>query len=346
MSKPTVNPEILAALDEERGAMASSGRNFRQLTLKAGESALARFLPVEMGPKKTWFARIARHWGSVLKRPVLCVRQTSPNFGGNPEAPCLLCDLEAEFSQSRNKETQEDARRLGAYPRILTYLFVFETTDDRGHRLPTAQSELYVPNDYWVSKEGWKEIDHLWRRSLEKNPPFGFLDPVTGYDFTISRDRRNGYRHSREDPAPIEKNRSVDEMLSIIDKAFAKIKKVDTTPPTEEELEAMAAKVREKFESSERRPTGRGRGDSSVDRDEDDHRSSRRGDDADAGVRRGDETTPSRRDPDPEPPSRSRRATSATPRPSGARGRPRRRRGRSRPCAGARRSGPGRWWPR
>jgi len=98
-----IDPEILAALDEERGAMASSGRQYRSLTLKAGESALTRFLPVQMGPKKTWYARIARHW--VAKRPVLCQRQTSPHFHGDPEAPCPLCDLEAEYSQSANKAT-------------------------------------------------------------------------------------------------------------------------------------------------------------------------------------------------------------------------------------------------
>lgn len=263
-----VDPSILAALDEERGAMASSGRNYRTLKLKPGESALARFLPVQMGAKKTWFARIARHW--VNNRPVLCQRQTSPNFNGDPQATCPLCDLEAEFSQSRNKATSELARKMGAYPQILTYVFVFEITDDRGRPSKTPANELYIPNEYWLGRDAWKEIDALWRRSLEKTAPFGFLDPVHGYDFTISCDARKIKRHQREDPQPIDPDKSVEEMLEIIDKAFLKVKQPDTTPATEEELESIAEKARETLEGGSARGGGSSRRAASpVDRDAD-----------------------------------------------------------------------------
>lgn len=246
--------------------MASSGRQYRSLILKAGESAITRFLPVQMGPKKTWFARIARHW--VGKRPVLCQRQTSPHFNGAPDHPCPLCDLEMEYSQSGNKATADLARKMGAFPKILTYLFVFEITDDRNRKLPTPTAELYAPNEYWIARDGWKEIDSLWRRSLEKNPPYGFLDPVSGYDFTISRDNRNGYRHMREDPQPIDKNKSVDQMLDIIDAAFRKVKMPDTTPLSADEMEATVEKALELLDGSKRGGAS-ARGRSAVDRDAD-----------------------------------------------------------------------------
>lgn len=263
MSK--VDPEILAALDEERGAMASSGRQFRSLRLKANESALARFLPVQMGPKKTWFARIAHHW--VNKRPVLCQRQTSPHFNGDPGVACPLCDLEAEFSQSADRAAADLARKMSAFPKILTYVFVFEITDDRGRKLPTPPNEIFIPSEYWLARDGWKEIESLWRRSLEKSPEFGFLDPVSGYDFTISRDTRNGYRHMREDPQPIDPNKDLEQMLDIIDKAFRKVKQPDTTPLTREEMDATVEKAREMLEGS---PRSRSRREASpVDRDPD-----------------------------------------------------------------------------
>ncbi len=294
---PEVDPSILAALNEERGVAAASGNNYRTLKLERGQSALVRVLPVQLGPRKTWFARIARHW--VGKRPILCVKQTSPDFGGDPKARCPLCDVEAEFSQSRDKEISDTARKMGAFPKWLTYVFVWEITNERGHKMPVAKEEIFLPNEYWVSRDGFKELSGMWTRSLESVPEYGFLDPIKGYDIEVERDSKNTYRHRRGDPSPIDKNRSADEMFEIIDEAMRHVKLPESSVPSDEAMDEAVEKARDALEG--RRSRSSQASESEADYDSDRRSTSRRGDDSHAAGREDPKTESrsSRRDTAP-----------------------------------------------
>lgn len=262
-----VPSSIIDALNEERGVAASSGQSYHMLKLARGESALTRFLPTILGPRGTWFARIARHW--VNNRPIVCIRQTSADFGGDPQAPCILCDLEQKHSQSRDKDIAKAARRIGAFPKWLVYVFVWEIINERGHHLPTPKDELFIPNEHWLTRDSFKEVSDMWKRSLEKTPEYGFLDPELGYDIVVSRDNKNGLHHQREDPSPIVKGKTVDEMFNIVDEAMKRTKFPDTGTPTLDELEAAYEKAEDAILNS-RATTTRG-SESRADYDADRH---------------------------------------------------------------------------
>ena len=255
-----LDPDLRAAIDEERGLASASQNKYKSLKLERGESALARFLPVQLGPRKTWFARIARHW--VGKHPYTCIRQTSVDFGGDPKAACPLCEIEQKYAQSRSGASKKAAQRIGAYPKWLTYLFVWEITDSRGRVTATANDERYVPNEWWLSRDAFMEITRIYDRSL-RSPnatAYGCLDPVSGTDFTISRDLRT-YKYMREDPVPIIADKSADDIFDIIDAAMAKTKLPEL--PTDDELYEAAQKAEDFIVSA------RDEGGSYGDRDDD-----------------------------------------------------------------------------
>jgi hypothetical protein len=274
---PELNSNILAALDEERDVANTRSNSYRTLKIEKRCSALVRLLPAQLGPRKTWFARIARHW--VGGRPYVCVRQTSQDFGGDPKAHCPLCALEQEYAQARSQAVRDAARRIGAFPKWLIYCFVWEMIDERNRPVATPKGELYVPNEFWVTRDGYSELANMWERSLKHCSPYGFLDPVHGYDFLVSRDSRNTLKFQREDETPIIPDKSVEEILDVIDAAIANTKLPDTTPLNEDAMEEVVMKAEDFIRRSDDNGR-RGRGPGDVDEEEpgEVRRSSRRED--------------------------------------------------------------------
>ncbi len=275
----SIDPSILAALDEERGVASARTNNYRTLKLEKRESALARFLPAQLGPRKTWFARIARHW--VGGRPYVCVRQTSADFGGNPSLHCPLCELEQKYLQDRDQTVRDQAKRIGAFPKWLMFCFVWEMIDERNRSVATPKNEIYIPNEFWVTRDGYLELSNAWERSLKVCSPYGFLDPVRGNDYLITRDSRNTLKFQREGETAIMAEKSSDDILDIIDAAMANVKLPDTAPPTPEKMDELIMKAEDTIR-------GRRRTEADVDSDEE-----RRG--GGASGRRSDSTTPSTR---------------------------------------------------
>lgn len=124
-STPTkIDPEMLGELNYEQQFTQSISSARRQVKIEKGKSWRIRYLPAKLGPKHTFFARIAKHW--LATKPILCPRQTSPAFGGDPDAFCPVCDKSNELNDSANQAESQLGYEVRSAPQWLVYCVVFE----------------------------------------------------------------------------------------------------------------------------------------------------------------------------------------------------------------------------
>src|SRR5437879_2927015 len=97
--------EFMRDLENER-KIAAQGNKVRRVKIEEGESWLVRFLPYPMNKEGRFYARIAHHW--IRRKPVLCIRNTGPAFGGDPAYDCPICAVVERLHQ----ESASDAERL------------------------------------------------------------------------------------------------------------------------------------------------------------------------------------------------------------------------------------------
>lgn len=303
MSKYNLDPGVLDDLENERAYAESRDTSARRLKLEKGDKALVRVLPVNLTSdpdRRQWYARVGFHWAD--RRFVICPRTTQPIFGGDPEAPCPVCDVVEKHLDSRDEAIRKKASMASSFPNWLIYVLVLEIYR-RGDDEPTfpPKKDMNVPHSLWLKRPTWLDLSDMFKRSLRRVPDFGILNPLEGYDIMIKKDARGNVTLERaEDPLPIHKGiRSLDEGMEYVDSIFKTIRGEKLTPNNEKELRDFARKFADSLEyGDERQEGGRQdggrRGRSSVDEDEDaDVGRGRRGRDDDRGGR-GEERLTSR----------------------------------------------------
>lgn len=294
-----IDPNLLAMLDEEREFMSSTGRRqTARVKIPKGHSWLMRWLPVQLGPRKSFFARIAFHW--INQRPILCVRNTGVDFGGNPESECLVCETSDKLNNHGSKKVQDIGYKARAVPQWLTYTLVFSKDDGDSDIQEIKGEERWKPQEYWLHKAVFEDIYSCYK----KRP--SMLDLEKGCDFWVTNTKR-GAKLDRQDPSPICR---LEKLQAIEEKIFSQIKFQSPGIPEEDAINDVVDKLNELAFSR--------RG--SDDDDRGDRRASRsRGDDTDR--KSGDEyyrsesrSSPSREEDSDDDSAEDRRETRRSPR--------------------------------
>jgi hypothetical protein len=229
-----IDPNLLAMLDEEREFMSSTGRRqTARVKIPKGHSWLMRWLPVQLGPRKSFFARIAFHW--INQRPILCVRNTGVDFGGNPESECLVCETSDKLNNHGSKKVQDIGYKARAVPQWLTYTLVFSKDDGDSDIQEIKGEERWKPQEYWLHKAVFEDIYSCYK----KRP--SMLDLEKGCDFWVTNTKR-GAKLDRQDPSPICR---LEKLQAIEEKIFSQIKFQSPGIPEEDAINDVVDKLNE-----------------------------------------------------------------------------------------------------
>jgi hypothetical protein len=251
--------DILAALDGEREFAGTEARFTKRLQLEKGDTVLARFLPVKMGARGTWFLRVGRHW--VSRRPYFCKRVSSPDAGGDPNDECPLCRACEEHIHSRDDEVANAALQARATPQWVAYVIVRERGQRGREPQPVPKSDRLVPYEIWLTREAWLELSAIYIRSTQKGQlPMGILDPERGCDIWVTKDKRGVLHFDKIDPAPIDTK----DAQRTLDRVLAKVKVQEFRPLAGDKLSEVLEKLEDAIQGGGRRQP----------HDEDDHRRS------------------------------------------------------------------------
>jgi hypothetical protein len=230
-----IDPEIQASYDIETQFLQSQTRGARRVKMERGRTWMIRFIPAKLGPKGTWYARIARHWLSM--KPIICPRYTSPDFGGDPEAYCPCCEISEILNDSADEAIAKFGFAARSSPQWLTFCIVW---DKDGVEQPT--SEIMVPYEFQHYKNTFEELMGFFRAG-QRRCPLSVLDYKLGNDFAVTRTGK-GMRLDKQDSAPIF-DPSDANFKAYIEKIEAAIKLPKIKIPTGEELQAFSHKIEE-----------------------------------------------------------------------------------------------------
>ena len=274
--------DILDDIEKERKAL-SAKRDDNNVKLdNDGDTWLVRFLPAHlgMGERKRFYAPIAQHW--VNKRPHFCARATPVECGGDPDAPCGLCDLSEEIRSSyenTNRDLSSFGYKAGASKQWLTYALVW-SKEIKGQEPWIAEGdERWQPYRFWLNKTNFDDLLEYYRRFLQKRPDnkYSILDPEIGVDFIVKRANNKVALQKDESRTIYEEGWTEAEKADLLTYILDKIKMPSYHALGAEEMDAACAKLEEAFrklEASSARPRTRSLR-SSVDENEEQPRVSR-----------------------------------------------------------------------
>ena len=234
MSNPSaITPDVLSLLREEDHYVKTTQRGERRVKLEKGQTWKIRFIPAQLGLRKTWFARIAKHW--VNYKPVVCPVHTHPDFGGDPEAYCPACEMSALLNDSADEIVSKFGYRARAGSQWLTYCIVLDMDGNE-----VDGNELLNPYEMWHYQSTWDELKGFFKGRYTKVNPLSVLDYHKGNIFAVTRTAK-GTRLDKLDECPIFADDP--NFDSYIQRLEASIKLPKVVIPTQEQLEAFAAKM-------------------------------------------------------------------------------------------------------
>lgn len=253
-------------LDTEVNYLQSTTRNTRRVKLQRGESVLLRFLPAQLGPKRLWYARIGRHWYN--RKPVYCPVHTSPDYGGDPDGYCPVCEAVDRLEQHDSKEIQDEAFKARGTANWLTYCLVFKraAAGVGAKAVSVPPNELLHPWQFDHYRSTFEELMVFYRNAVKSDNPKSILDLRRGCDFWVNKTTK-GTRLDRQEAVPI-----FDDLEEVAesDPRIVKILEECRTPrivmPTEKELARFAEQMEEGILMDGRESRGSRRGG-----DDDDH---------------------------------------------------------------------------
>lgn len=238
----------------ERAVAAQTSTARRRVQIEEGQQWLVRFLPVEFGPSKLFFARQAQHW--MDKKPINCPKFTSTDFGGNPEAHCPVCDKADELLINTNTEVSDFGFKLKVGLSYNTVVLCYGKDDGKHGYEDEPNDEFLNPYEFALRKGPFDKLCTFVSRSITAQNPGGCLDLLKGKNFLATMTKK-GIDLLPEDPTPIfEHNEHFDEHIA---KIWSKIRPPSIKLPTEEELVAYARKAEARAYGDEAGPGDTGR---------------------------------------------------------------------------------------
>ncbi len=251
-----INPNVLNELGNDTKFVNSISTNRRLVKIDKGQMWRVRFLPAELGPKKLFFVRAAQHWMAL--KPLYCPRQTSEDYGGNPEAYCPICDYAQRLTDSVNQAESELGNKIRPTVQWITYCVVFEKDGDE-----QSMADVLIPYEFRLYKATWEELKAMYKAGGSRSA-LSILDFKTGNDIIASRTTR-GIKLDKQDPQSIF-DLNDPRYPEWIKKIQEGCKPIKIKMPTEEEQNTFLGNVEAaliKLERGSRSTTG-GRGRSSL----------------------------------------------------------------------------------
>jgi len=231
-------PNFLAYLDVEMQFI--HARNFHSVRRvnfeRVNEAWLVRFLPVGLGAGNLWFVRNGQHW--LNQASIVCPQCVSPDFGGDPNAPCPVCELAQALKAQNDDGVRTFGFNLRARITYLTYCLVYEIDPGRGDTQLMSESEILKPWEFQLDTTGFVDLAHYFRRGVTPKRPYSILDLENGNDFWATMTTK-GVRLDRQEPAPILDSAGEAHEAKIA-QMFSAITQPKMKVPTLKELEAFA----------------------------------------------------------------------------------------------------------
>lgn len=244
-------------LDAEFRYMQSTTRQSRTVKIEKGDAWLVRFLPVEFGPRRLWYARVAKHW--LNRKPITCPKHTSEDYGGNSNAYCPVCDAVDELNQHSDEKVSSKAFEARASAQWHTYCLVISKKLN-GTIIDMPEEELLVPYEFPLYKSTWEELINFYKLNSRRDNPYSVLDLIGGCDFWASKAANKPIRLDKQDAAPV-----LDELTDPPeeDPRITKMIKDCHAPrvviPTDEQLLQFAEKLHDACFAEETPAHGSGR---------------------------------------------------------------------------------------
>jgi len=245
-----IDPNLIE-YDSESRYIQSTSRAARRVKMKRGDSWLVRFLPAKLGPKGLWYARLGRHW--LNQKPVYCPKHTAPDFGGDPDAWCPVCEEADRLNDSTSDAIKDIGWEGRAQAQWTTFCLVFEKSTGAGP-IAVPDNEILLPYEFSHYKNSFEELMGFYRNHLRSSNPRSVLDWIKGSDFWANKTAK-GIRLDRvEDARP-----ALDNLVE----GDPRIKKIEdgmklpkVVMPTDKELQEFADKLHESAFSSAHRGGG------------------------------------------------------------------------------------------
>lgn len=230
-----VNDKVLEAIRRESAYESSTARGGRRVKLEKGQSWIIRFLPAKMGPDGLWFARIAQHWHN--RKPILCIKHTSPDYHGDSEYDCPVCQMAESLNDDSSKEISQVGFRAMANPNWFVWCLVLEKNQE-----PVSPAEMLLPYEFNMGRSVWDQLKGFYQNGLRRGPD-SVLDYEKGNDFALMRNN-NGQVLDKLDAAPIFdlNDKNFDAYIAKIE---AQLKSPKVTVPNEKDLRIYAQKLEE-----------------------------------------------------------------------------------------------------
>lgn len=239
-----LDPSALADLDAELNVAKASRKIYRlpRVDIEKGHSWKVRVLPVEIGPGKKWYGRVAQHWlGRTGKKAVFCIRNTSPNHGGDPNYECPNCAFVEQYVGHDQKAVSERASECVAAPKWYAICVVLAKDSGQGIVQDVPEPECWEPYELPLYANVWQDIAGCYKRGATRNNPASFTDLYLGFDLWINRTGR-GMVIQPQAPCPLVNE---DQMEDVTGKIWKKIILPDVTMPTVEEEHEFLLKMQD-----------------------------------------------------------------------------------------------------
>jgi hypothetical protein len=260
--RDTKRTAMLDYMEEQEQESSALSNKPRRIKIEAGHTWNIRLLPVQVGPDRMPFVKIAQHW--VNKTPVYCPRFTPKAFGGDPNAPCPLCEAAADLDGSPDDFVNKLAYKTKCTLRYRTWSLVFDTEDAKGNIDEMPMSEILNPWEFDMSPSTWDDFKKFqkWAASRgvkagETPSEYGIMDLETGTNLLATKGNK-GTTLERIDsgPGPIFEvtGATWDEYLA---KVFKLIREPKVVFSKESVLFDLAEKVRETADRGEEGPSAR-----------------------------------------------------------------------------------------
>ena len=289
--------EYLADVDDlvdgEKGYLESTSTGVRVVKVEKGHATLVRILPAQLGPRKTWFARIAMHWHN--RRPIMDVVNTHPDFGGDPDGYNPVQEVVEAYLNHSDKRVANIANKVRTQTKWIMYCTVKERDDGEDVDVVKFSDQL-KPYRLELSRTAFDQLLSIRRRSRRE-----IMDFDKGLDIWYSRESSGvgKYVLEKEGYGPLYDIEDDDEFNDAIDKVMGGIRFNAPDIPSDTDLEDFAQKVEDDLRAAAG-SSGRRRSRSHDDDDDDD------GDEAPKSRRRSRRSSGDDEDDQPRSRSRSR----------------------------------------
>jgi len=241
-----VTEDYLKSLEEEGDYIKSTSKpKDRYVKLARGESALLRFLPVEMGPRKLFYARIAQHWvpNGAYRKSYFCVKNSHPDWGGDPNATCELCDISEAMNSSKNDQLRNYGWRSMGTPQWLMYCLQLELDKGEDRPIIAKGDDRWYAMKFWHNKSSFDDFMDDYKRGLSRCDD-SVLSLTEGNEY-IARNGKKGLILKKQDSSPLVHNDDPDssKLNAAIDRIWATIRLPEFRVLTPDDMEEAVLKL-------------------------------------------------------------------------------------------------------